>query len=297
MASLQEWMRTAVFEEYLKTYPKLSVIFSADPTDLTGATVVGIIPTHISDTCKHLQFKNILDDTITSLSNTHYLGTNIEGSLKFYYSGTLAGGASGPTPPPAPPAPISDLVPCTYSKTYVNPQQVVQQDSKGISQLVDRCKTDDPPNYINNDTDATCIINSNSSGYDYDIWNAGNICIYWQCMVYEDLSCILSTQQCKTLVSSWLDKQSKKYSYKGTEVFLGIGHGVLKGVRGQCAILEYNNKYAIILQVDIRAWSLEITQAAWKYLLPDNVKPGGNCFIPNVKSVDCNEVLNTITPI
>lgn len=112
MASLQEWMRTAVFEEYLKTYPKLSVIFSADPTDLTGATVVGIIPTHISDTCKHLQFKNILDDTITSLSNTHYLGTNIEGSLKFYYSGTLAGGASGPpSPAPGPPAPAPGPAP------------------------------------------------------------------------------------------------------------------------------------------------------------------------------------------
>lgn len=104
MTSLQEWMRTEVFEEYLKTYPKLSVLFSAEPADLTGAKVVGIIPTHISDTCKHLSFKNIKDNTTTSLSNTHYLGTNIEGSLKFYYSGTLAGGASGP-PSPAPAAP------------------------------------------------------------------------------------------------------------------------------------------------------------------------------------------------
>jgi hypothetical protein len=291
MASLQEWMRTAVFEEYLKTYPKLSVIFSADPTDLTGATVVGIIPTHISATCKHLQFKNILDDTITSLSNTHYLGTNIEGSLKFYYSGSFNGDASGPTP--APPAPIQDLIPCTYSKTYVNPPPVVQQASGDVQQLVDRCKTLG----INKPDYATCIINSDSTGYDYDIWNADNICVYSPCMIHEDSSCILSTNKCKTLVSSWLDKKSKPYSYKGTEVFLGIGHGVLKGVRGQCAILEYNNKYAIILQVDIRAWSLEITQTAWQYLLPDNVKPGGNCFIPNVKSVDCNEVLNTITPM
>ena len=50
MPSLQNLMQKEYYEGLLQTHEKLSVLFSADSTDLTGAKTVGIIPAHISDT-------------------------------------------------------------------------------------------------------------------------------------------------------------------------------------------------------------------------------------------------------
>ena len=187
------------------------------------------------------------------------------------------------------------MVKCIYSKTYANPSTVIQQDSGNIKQMIDRCSSNNI-DYTNTSETSSCIFNSNSSGYDYDKYTSTNVCIYDPCMINDkENKCILSTDECKTLVPKWLNKGPKIYNYKGKEVKLGIGHGILNNGRGQCAMLEYNNKYAIILQVDIRAWSLEITEETMNYLINTN-DPGGKCFIPNVKQIDCNDVLDNITP-
>jgi len=69
----------------------------------------------------------------------------------------------------------------------------------------------------------------------------------------------------------------------------GIGHGVLNTVRGECALLKFDGRYAVIFQVDIRSWSLELTESTLNYLT-DNVVPGGHCFVPEVKEIDCASV-------
>lgn len=75
----------------------------------------------------------------------------------------------------------------------------------------------------------------------------------------------------------------------GIEAMTGIGHGILNGVRGECNLMEFQGRYAVIFQVDIRSWSMEFTEQTLNYLT-DNVNPGGQCFMPNVKVIDCATV-------
>ena len=196
---------------------------------------------------------------------------------------------TGGSKPPEP----TDYVACTYSKTYVNPKSVVQQDSGGVDEMVTRC-TSKNEKYVNTSDEATCIINTDGQGYDYDQKTPDNVCVYGSCMIYDsDDKCIIDNATCKEMFTKWKNKGVTKINYDNKEMMLGIGHGVLKGGRGQCAILEYNNKYAAIFQVDARTWSLEITEKTWQYLIDPLTDPGGTCIIPNVKSVDCNEIMKS----
>ena len=193
----------------------------------------------------------------------------------------------GPSPDP------SNFVACTYSKTYANPSSIIQQDSTDVEQMVSRCKSKNKE-YINTSDEATCIINSNSTGYDYDKWTPEKVCIHNPCMINDDKgNCVITTKKCTDIFTKWKNKGVTTINYDNKEMMLGIGHGVLKGGRSQCAILEYNNKYAAVFQVDARTWSLEITEDTWKYLT-DSQDPGGECFIPKVKSVDCNEIIKLL---
>ena len=78
-------------------------------------------------------------------------------------------------------------------------------------------------------------------------------------------------------------------TWKGEVYKTGIGHGALIGVRGNCLTIRYNGKNAVIFAVDIRSWSLEITQATYLYLT-DGQNPGGFCWIPEVEIVNCLDI-------
>jgi len=67
---------------------------------------------------------------------------------------------------------------------------------------------------------------------------------------------------------------------------ISIGHGVLNGLCGDCFLIEYEGRYMVHLQVDVRAWSFEATPEASNYVNPGDY--GGNCRIPNVVQIDCS---------
>jgi len=172
--------------------------------------------------------------------------------------------------------------PCTYSKTYAFPETVVQEDSKGIEQMESRCAGKGP---VNSADEATCILNSNADGYDYDKWPASQVCIY-----PAGMTPTLNQDECTTLYEKWLNLGLTFVTLPdGTEAATGIGHGVLQGLRGECALLEYQGRSAVIFQVDVRSWSLEITKQTWEWLTKDET-PEGHCFVPNVKMIDCTDV-------
>jgi hypothetical protein len=74
---------------------------------------------------------------------------------------------------------------------------------------------------------------------------------------------------------------------------LAFGHGVLDGKCGSCFLVEHNNRYVVLLAVDSRSWSLEISTGANLYLAQDNV--GGTCYIPKVKHMDPKEIIKQVT--
>jgi len=53
--------------------------------------------------------------------------------------------------------------------------------------------------------------------------------------------------------------------------------------------MSYEGRKAVIFQVDIRSWSLEITYDTLMYLT-NNQDPGGNCFVPDVKIINCTDI-------
>ena len=57
-------------------------------------------------------------------------------------------------------------------------------------------------------------------------------------------NCVITTKKCTDIFTKWKNKGVTTINYDNNEMMLGIGHGVLKGGRSQCAILEYNNKYS-----------------------------------------------------
>ena len=84
------------------------------------------------------------------------------------------------------------------------------------------------------------------------------------------------------------------FKLKGTkyEAAMSIGHGVLGGKCGSCFIINQGNKYVFQLQTDVRAWSLELTGGANIWLSKDDY--GGTCEIPNVITVNCEDVFQGI---
>ncbi|CAE7251163.1 unnamed protein product [Symbiodinium natans] len=178
-------------------------------------------------------------------------------------------------------------VPCTYSKTYAYPASVVQQDSGGVAQMESRCDNAGE-DYVNNPCDATCIINSNSQGYDYIKWDAIKACPYPAGAT--ELPIVTTQDQCMQLYDNFTALgEAVDITWNGEVYKTGIGHGALIGVRGNCLTIRYNGKNAVIFQVDIRSWSLEITQATYLYLT-DNENPGGFCWIPEVEIVNCLDI-------
>merc|ERR1719159_1025798 len=74
------------------------------------------------------------------------------------------------------------------------------------------------------------------------------------------------------------------------DVALAIGHGLLHGGCGSCALTHWNNKYALVFQVDVRACSLEFSGSAQEYL-EAGMGAGGGCKVPDVLAVDCNDIM------
>ena len=72
----------------------------------------------------------------------------------------------------------------------------------------------------------------------------------------------------------------------GTKVqaALSMGHGVLDGKCGDTFLVKVGDKYVLLLQTDIRAWSLELSPGANTWLDQSNV--GGTCIIPDVRRID-----------
>lgn len=164
--------------------------------------------------------------------------------------------------------------------------------NKDISQMCGRC-TGQPDyssttcNTVNNLY--SCLINSNSGGYNYATWTASQACPYGAC---DQTTCTQNVQE-------WLD------AGENTEVQFnigssavpnyvaakrGIGHGVQSGERGSISVVKYDDKYALILQVDIRSWSFEFTQATQFYLTNrDPGQIGGTCLVPQVSQISYEE--------
>ncbi|CAL1162943.1 unnamed protein product [Cladocopium goreaui] len=181
----------------------------------------------------------------------------------------------------------SGLVSCYYSKTYEYPAGVNQSDSSSIDQLDSRCASD---SYVNNDSVATCILNSNAAGYDYDNSNINNdsVCPYYS--ESTEYPTVTTPEQCKQYFTQFIALgQAVNVTLYGENYVTGIGHGVINGVRGNCWIMSYEGRKAVIFQVDIRSWSLEITYDTLMYLT-NNQNPGGNCFVPDVKIINCTDI-------
>ncbi|CAE7681898.1 unnamed protein product, partial [Symbiodinium sp. CCMP2456] len=118
--------------------------------------------------------------------------------------------------------------------------------------------------YVNTSEEATCIINSNGEGYNY-----GNVADTSACPYPAGATPWMTNAECLSNYTKWIDKGVTEVTLAdGTTAMTGIGHGVLEGVRGLCAIIYYEatGKTVVIFQVDIRSWSLEMTQATWEYL-------------------------------
>jgi hypothetical protein len=176
----------------------------------------------------------------------------------------------------------ADLAPCTYSKTFTHAGWPVQQDSTDVAQMVDRCQGQ---HFVNNVDSATCVINSHADGYDYDKWTPQTACPYPL-----GQSPDVSQAQCQAEFTRWKSMGVRMVSLAGgVEAMTGIGPGVFNGVRGECALMEFQGRYAVIMQVDIRSWSMEFTEQTLNHLT-NNVNPGGHCFVPNVKVIDCATV-------
>lgn len=150
--------------------------------------------------------------------------------------------------------------------------------------MVSRC-TDEGINFVNTADTATCLINSHASGYDYDKWTPQSACPY---PLGQQPG--VSQVACQTEFARWKSLDVRMVTLPGgISAMTGIGHGVLNTVRGECALLEFEGRYAVIFQVDIRSWSLELTERTLNHLT-NNVVPGGHCFVPKVKEIDCASV-------
>ncbi len=73
------------------------------------------------------------------------------------------------------------------------------------------------------------------------------------------------------------------------EAAVSMGHGVLDGKCGDTFLVRVGAKYVLLLQTDVRAWSLELSPGANTWLDPANV--GGTCTIPEVRKIDASFVI------
>ena len=154
------------------------------------------------------------------------------------------------------------------------------------TEMISRCSSAGV-DYVNTSEDATCIINSNGDGYDY-----GNVASSSACPYPAGATPWMTYDECLSSYTKWIDKGATEVTLAdGTTAMTGIGHGVLDGLRGLCAIIYYatTGKTMVVFQVDIRSWSLEMTQATWEYLT-EITDPGNTCIVPTVTSINCTDV-------
>jgi hypothetical protein len=71
---------------------------------------------------------------------------------------------------------------------------------------------------------------------------------------------------------------------------MSMGHGVLDGKCGATFLIKVESKYVLLLQTDVRAWSLELSPGANTWLDPSNM--GGTCIIPEVRKIDPSFVID-----
>jgi hypothetical protein len=78
----------------------------------------------------------------------------------------------------------------------------------------------------------------------------------------------------------------------GTQVdaAMAMGHGVLDGKCGATFLIKEGSQYVLLLQTDVRAWSLEVSPGANTWLDQTNV--GGTCLIPQVRKIDASFVIH-----
>ncbi|CAK9026776.1 unnamed protein product [Durusdinium trenchii] len=184
----------------------------------------------------------------------------------------------------------SGYVPCTYNKTYGYPDGVVQValDSTGtpLTELDSRCSSN-AVSYVDDSEEASCILNSPGDYYDYGNWDAESACPYPAGAT--EYPTVTTRAQCEAYYNNFV-ALGDSITINGTYYKLGIGHGPLKGVRGNCYFMEYEGRYALIFQVDIRSWSFEFTYDTLQYIYNNQGDPGGTCLIPNVQIIDCADI-------
>eukprot|EP00434_Breviolum_minutum_P042569 symbB.v1.2.037896.t1/scaffold5717.1/size24284/1 len=182
---------------------------------------------------------------------------------------------------------LSAPVACYYSKTYAYPETVIQEASGDVAQMDSRC-SDAGETYVDNTDEATCLLNSNGNGYDYSQYVASGACPYPAGAT--EYPTVTTREQCEATFDQFVALgQSVNITMNGKTYMTGIGHGVLIGVRGNCATISYEGRNAVIFQVDVRSWSLEMTYDTLMYLT-GGVDPGGNCFIPDVQIINCSDI-------
>jgi hypothetical protein len=69
---------------------------------------------------------------------------------------------------------------------------------------------------------------------------------------------------------------------------MSMGHGVLDGKCGATFLVKVGTQYVLLLQTDVRSWSLELSPGANTWLDGSNV--GGTCIIPDVRKIDASFV-------
>ena len=70
---------------------------------------------------------------------------------------------------------------------------------------------------------------------------------------------------------------------------MSMGHGTLDGKCGSTFLIKRGSQYVLLLQTDVRSWSLELSPGANTWLDESNV--GGTCIIPDVRKIDASFVI------
>jgi len=195
----------------------------------------------------------------------------------------------------------------------------------GFVKLTKVCGPGTNTTWVWNNHSMSCLLRGMNNGADYNLEDAGG-----------ESSCTSSTlpkdmtrQQFKAMKLSWLNmalNHSKPLTVdqgrtahivkvdlgkfwpnnETVEAAAAIGHGVLNGVCGQCFVVKtrpdiWNTskpRYAVVLQVDVRAWSLEISKGAAGYMGPQGSQCWNNeaCCIPEVMPISCEDVMTLNKP-
>merc|ERR1712072_876921 len=96
--------------------------------------------------------------------------------------------------------------------------------------------------FVDTASSATCIINSHADGYDYDKYTPQSACPYPL-----GQSPDVSQAECQAEFTRWKGTGVRMVTLAGgINAMTGIGHGVFNGVRGECALMEFEGRYAVI---------------------------------------------------